>query len=122
MEPNIENVRDYCLQLGPVTESFPFDSSTLVFKIGGKAFALLNVDQFEYINMKCDPEKALTLRQEYPEGILPGYHMNKKHWNSVYPFRDVPPKVVFSLIDHSFQLIVGGLTKNLKNELFPDEL
>ena len=79
---HIEEFRDYCLSFPGVTEGFPFDESTLVFKVMGKMFALTGVDSFEFINLKCDPEKSLELRASYEE-ITPGYHMNKKHWNSV---------------------------------------
>ena len=102
---NIEDFREYCLKLDDgVEESFPFDNDTLVFKVKNKIFALANVEKFEFINMKCNPEKALELRENY-NGIEPGYHMNKKHWNSVYLNKDVKDILVKELIQHSFDLI-----------------
>jgi len=112
---HIEEYRNYCLAKKAVTESFPFDESTLVFKVAGKMFALTGVDSFEYINLKCDPERAIELRDTY-HGIQPGYHMNKRLWNSVYLDQDVPNHLVYELIDHSYDLIVASLTKKVRNE------
>ena len=78
---NIEEYREYCIGKPGVTEGFPFDLNTLVFKVMGKMFALTNVDLFVSINLKCDPDYAIELREQY-EGIKPGYHMSKKHWNT----------------------------------------
>ncbi len=80
-------------------------------------FALLNVDFFERVNLKCDPEKAVELRESY-EGIIPGYHMSKKHWNSVYTNKDVPNQLILELTQHSYELVVSGLTKKLREELY----
>ncbi|MCB0408603.1 MAG: MmcQ/YjbR family DNA-binding protein [Flavobacteriales bacterium] len=113
---NIEEYRDYCIAKKGVTEGFPFDKSTLVFKVMGKMFALADVDNFDFINLKCDPEKAIELRESY-NGIKPGYHMSKSHWNSVYVNTDVPDQLIFQLIDNSYQLIVSSLTKKLQAEL-----
>lgn len=113
---NIEEYRGYCITKKGVTEAFPFDESTLVFKVMGKVFALTGVDNFEFINLKCDPEHAIELRESY-EGIKPGYHMSKKHWNSVYLNSDVSDKMICGLIDDSYQLIVKSLTKKLQVEL-----
>ena len=113
---NIEDYRDYCLTKKGVTESFPFDKDTLVFKVMGKMFALTGIDSFEFINLKCNPEKAIELRESY-NGIKPGYHMSKKHWNSVYLNTDVSDKLIYDLIDDSYQLIVKSLTKKLQAEL-----
>lgn len=113
---NIEVYRDYCLSKKGVTESFPFDKSTLVFKVMNKMFALTDVDTFAFINLKCDPERAIELREQY-NGIKPGYHMNKRLWNSVYTNHDVTDKMMYELIDHSYQLIVDSLPKKLKLEL-----
>lgn len=113
---NIEEYRNYCISKKGVTESFPFDKDTLVFKVMGKMFALTGVDSFEFINLKCNPEKAIELRESY-NGIKPGYHMSKKHWNSVYLNTDVSDKQVYELIDASYQLIVKSLTKKLQAEL-----
>ena len=113
---NIEEYRDYCITKKGVTESFPFDESTLVFKVMGKMFALTGVDNFEFINLKCTPENAIELREQH-NGIKPGYHMNKQHWNSVYNNSDVSDEIIYQLIDDSYQLIVKSLTKKLQEEL-----
>lgn len=113
---NIEEYRDYCLAKPGVTEGFPFNETTLVFKVMGKMFALTDIELFESINLKCNPEKAIELREQY-EGINPGYHMSKKHWNTVAVNSDVPRNLLFSLIDESYNLVVDSLTKKLKEEL-----
>lgn len=102
---NIEEILNYCLNKNQVTESFPFDESTLVFKVSGKMFALLSLKHPLSINLKCDPEKAIELRERHPE-ITPGYHMNKKHWNTIVvePFFD--DALLKNLIDHSYRLVV----------------
>ena len=86
---HIETFREYCLSLHGTTEDFPFGKETLVFKVGGKIFALTHVDPFESVNLKCDPEKAVELRERYP-AVQPGYHMNKKHWNTVIMDGSIP--------------------------------
>lgn len=113
---NIEQYRDYCLAKPGVTEGLPFDNRTLVFKVMGKMFALIDIEDFEFINLKCDPDSALGLRANYP-GIRPGYHMNKQTWNSVYTDGNVPDKLILELTDHSYEQVVLGLTKKLKEEL-----
>ncbi|MFY0686156.1 MAG: MmcQ/YjbR family DNA-binding protein [Cyclobacteriaceae bacterium] len=113
---NIEEYREFCIQKPGVTEEFPFDEQTLVFKVMGKMFALANVDLFVSMNLKCDPERAEKLRESY-DGIKPGYHMSKKHWNTVMADESVPDQLIYELIDHSYELVVGGLTKKLKEEL-----
>jgi len=113
---NIEEYRDYCLSKKGVTEGFPFDQKTLVFKVMGKMFALTDIEGFSFINLKCEPEKAVELRETY-NAIKPGYHMSKIHWNSVYVNNDAPDKLIYNLIDDSYQLIVNSLTKKLKIEL-----
>lgn len=113
---NIEEYRNYCITKKGVTEAFPFDESTLVFKVMDKMFALTGVDSFDYINLKCDPENAVELREQY-NGVKPGYHMSKRHWNSVYLNSDVSDKMVYDLIDDSYQLVVNSLTKKLQAEL-----
>lgn len=97
-------------------ETFPFDETTLVFKVGGKMFALCNVDNFESINLKCDPELAIDLRERFL-GIKPGYHMSKIHWNTVEVNSDVSQSMILELIDHSYDLVFSKLTKKLQNEL-----
>ena len=117
---HIEQLRDYCITKKGVTEHFPFDDVTLVFKVMNKMFALSGLNSWEQndakINLKCDPEKALELRDEY-ESINPGWHMNKKHWNTITLNNDVSDEFAFQLIDHSYDLIVKGLTKKLQEEL-----
>lgn len=113
---NIEEFRDYCLSKKGVTESFPFDDVTLVFKVF-KIFALTSTDKEFTINLKCNPERAIALREQYPDYIIPGYHMNKKHWNTIYVEGGVPEKLIYELIDHSYDLIVASLTKKQKDEL-----
>ncbi|HLP11225.1 MAG TPA: MmcQ/YjbR family DNA-binding protein [Flavobacteriales bacterium] len=109
---NVEEFREYCLKKKGVTEEFPFDNSTIVFKVAGKMFALANVDEFTGINLKCDPEKAIELREKY-EGVKPGWHMNKKHWNTVEVGR-VNQKLLREWIDDSYELVVASLPKKEK--------
>ncbi len=111
---NIEEFRDYCLSKPRTTEHTPFGPDTLVFKVMNKMFALTGLDNFEFINLKCDPERALELRSEN-EFIKPGYHMNKQHWNSVYI--EVGDKLIKELTNHSYDLIVDSLPKKLKEDL-----
>lgn len=103
-----------------VTESFPFDEHTLVFKVMGKMFALIPLEKWEageqWINLKCDPERSELLREEYT-GITGGYHMSKKHWNTVGCNADVPPELVLELTDHSYDLVVSGLPKKIRTSL-----
>lgn len=113
---NIEEFRDYCIAKKGVTESFPFDETTLVFKVF-KMFALTDVENEFRINLKCDPERALELREKYPDYILPGYHMNKKHWNTIIVEGNVPEKLLYELIDHSYNIIVASLNKKQRQEL-----
>lgn len=113
---NIEEFREYCLAKRGVTESFPFDETTLVFKVMGKMFALTNTEKDFSINLKCDPERAIELRERYP-AVQPGYHMSKKHWNTVYMDGSVEDDKIRDWINHSYKLIVDSLTKKLKLEL-----
>lgn len=113
---NIEEFRDYCIKKKGVTEHFPFDQNTLVFKVMGKMFALADVETFDFINLKLEPEKAVELREKY-QGIKPGYHMSKIHWNSVYVNTDVSDRLLLELVDDSYKLVVSSLTKKLKEEL-----
>ncbi len=113
---NIEDYRDYCLAKPGVTEHFPFDNRTLVFKVGGKMFALCDVDDFDGINLKCEPQRAIELREGY-SGIKPGYHMSKIHWNTVAVDADVNDKLLRELIDHSYDLVFNSLTKKLREEI-----
>lgn len=118
---NIEQLREYCITKKGVTEEFPFDNVTLVFKVIGKMFALVGLEKWENgetsINLKCDPEWSEELRGEY-ESIHPGYHMNKKHWNTItLNCGDVSDIFALELIDHSYDLVVKGLTKKLRTKL-----
>jgi predicted DNA-binding protein (MmcQ/YjbR family) len=102
---NIETIRTHCISKQDVTEGFPFGEDTLVFKVKGKIFALANLGGDLSLNLKCDPAYALELREKY-SSVKPGYHMNKKHWNTINLDGTVPDKEVFSWIDHSYDLIV----------------
>lgn len=113
---NIEFFRDYCISKKGVTEEFPFDEQTLVFKVMGKMFAATNVDSFVSINLKCHPEKAIELRETY-SCVKPGYHMNKKHWNTVLVDGSVSDKLIREWIDDSYNLVVASFTKKLQQEL-----
>ena len=114
---NIETLRTYCLAKKGVTEEFPFDAETLVFKVMGKMFALAPLERLpSQVNLKCNPEKAIALREEYDGAILPGYHMSKVHWNTLI-IEKISPKLILELIDHSYNLVVSKLTKKLKEEL-----
>ena len=103
-----------------MTESFPFDEDTLVFKVGGKMFLLTGLSGWENgnpsVNLKCDPERALELREEYA-AVQPGYHMNKKHWNTVFAHQDLPLSEIKKLIDHSYELIFSQLSKKVQEEI-----
>jgi predicted DNA-binding protein (MmcQ/YjbR family) len=101
---NIETIREYCISKKGVTEGFPFGEDTLVFKKAGKIFALANLDGELSINLKCDPEYAIELREKYP-AVKPGYHMNKTHWNTIILDGTIPDKEIFNWIDHSYDLI-----------------
>jgi predicted DNA-binding protein (MmcQ/YjbR family) len=110
---NIESLREYCLSKKEVTDGTPFGPDVLVFKVCNKMFALCDIQTFESINLKCDPEYAVELRERY-EGITPGYHMNKVHWNTVALDGTVPWKLVMELIDHSYVLVVNSLPKKVR--------
>ena len=101
---NLESFRDYCLGKEGVTEEFPFGINTLVLKVNGKMFALTDVENFEGINLKCLPEEALELREQY-EAVQPGYHMNKKHWNTVVMDGSIPDRLMKEWIDQSYNLV-----------------
>jgi len=111
LEMNIESLRDYCLLKQGATESFPFGDDTLVFKLENKIFLLCRLTNPDRFNVKCDPEKAITLREEYEE-VQPGYHMNKTHWNTVYMNGKLSENQLKELIDHSYDLIWKSLPLN----------
>ncbi|MDY7395876.1 MmcQ/YjbR family DNA-binding protein [Aureibaculum sp. 2210JD6-5] len=115
---NIEEFREYCLGKKATTEDFPFDESTLVFKVHGKMFALTGLNRKPtQVNLKCDPERAIELREEYDGIIIPGYHMSKRLWNTIIFDSRLPKKLLLELIDHSYDLVVAGLPKKLRETL-----
>ncbi|MCU0406694.1 MAG: MmcQ/YjbR family DNA-binding protein [Ignavibacteriaceae bacterium] len=119
---NIEQIRVYCLKKKGVTEEFPFDEETLVFKIMGKIFLLASLESVPLqINLKCDPEKAVELREEY-EVVQPGYHMNKKHWNTIIINGSISTDQIFEWIDDSYNLVLAGLSKSDLKKLKNDNL
>jgi predicted DNA-binding protein (MmcQ/YjbR family) len=103
---DIESLREYCISKKNATESFPFGDDTLVFKTDGKIFALVNLDGDLSINLKCEPAFAIELRERY-SSVTPGYHMNKKHWNTIQLDGSIPDKEIFSWIDHSYERVKG---------------
>lgn len=113
---HLEEIRDYCLSKKGTEETFPFDQTTLVFKVFGKMYALIDIDEARSINLKCDPERAEELREQH-DGIIPGYHMSKKHWNTVSLDGSINRSLVMELIDHSYELVYASLPKKLRNEL-----
>ncbi len=114
---HVENFRNYCLSKPGVTESFPFDESTLVFKVMGKMFALNGLNRIPpAVNLKCDPDRAIMLREEYDGSIIPGFHMSKIHWNTCL-LEQLSPELIQELTDHSYDLVVSKLTKKVKAEL-----
>ena len=112
---NQEEFHSYCLALPHTEDCFPFNETTLVFKVHGKMFALGDIENWSFLNLKCDPDKALELRAEN-EGITPAYHMNKKHWNSVDVLGKVSRQEIFDLIDHSYQLVFNSLPKKIRDQ------
>ena len=116
IDMDIETFRLYCLAKPGASEHLPFDDRTLVFKVGGKMFALCDVEEFDGVNLKCDPERAVELREQY-DAVTPGYHMNKTHWNTVKVDGDVNGRMLQELIDHSYELIVSSLPKREREKL-----
>lgn len=113
---NIEQLREYCISKKGVTEGFPFDKTTLVFKVMNKMFLLTDVEAPLSMNVKCDPEKAVELREEY-DCVKPGYHMNKVHWNTVVIDGSIPDQRLKGWIDDSYLLVVNSLPKKIQREL-----
>jgi predicted DNA-binding protein (MmcQ/YjbR family) len=113
---NIESYRTYCLGKKGVTEEFPFGEETLVFKVMGKMFALTDVQGFSSVNLKCDPEEGVELREKYA-AVLPGYHMNKKHWITVLTDGSIADKLLKQWIDRSYDLVAATLPKSQKQQL-----
>lgn len=115
---DIETFRRYCLSLKGVEETLPFGPDTLVFKVGGKIFALTGLDEDECsVNLKCDPDRIIELKDQHPDSILPGYHMNKKHWITVLFERGLSDQFLISLIDHSYELVVNSLPQRIKEKI-----
>ena len=113
---DIEEIRKYCLIKAGTTESLPFDETTLVFKVVSKMYCLLNMEPPFSINLKCLPEKAIELREQFEE-VQPGFHMNKKHWNTILLDGNLRNTQVIEWIDDSYNLVAAGLTKKEKSEL-----
>ncbi|MFN0035968.1 MAG: MmcQ/YjbR family DNA-binding protein [Saprospiraceae bacterium] len=108
---DIEQFREYCLAKKASSEDFPFGPETLVLRVGGKIFALTGLDSAAFsVNLKCDPDRAVELREQHPE-IQPGWHMNKKHWNTVDFEGGLDRKMLRDLIDHSYDLVAKSLKK-----------
>jgi len=113
---DIESIRMYCISKKAVTECMPFDDKTLVFKVAGKIFALAALDAYPLrLNLKCDPEKAIDLRESF-ESVRPGYHSNKKHWNTIEVNGEISKEVIYELIDHSYILVISKLTKKVREK------
>lgn len=120
---DIESFRKYCLELKGVEETTPFGPDTLVYKVLGKIFAITGLDEVEFrVNLKCDPEKAIELRIAYPDVILPGWHMSKRHWNTVRFESRLADAMLRSLIDHSYQLVVDKLPRKMQQELADEDV
>jgi len=113
---NIEEIRDYCLAKPGVTEDMPFGEDTLVFRVGEKIFLLTSLSQGDRFNVKCDPEHAMELREQHTE-VQPGYHMNKKHWNTVHTNGNLSLREICDMIDHSYELVLKSLPKNIREQI-----
>jgi len=113
---NIEEIRDHCLAKPGVTEDMPFGEDTLVFRVGEKLFLLTSISDPTQFNVKCDPERAVELRERYSE-VRPGYHMNKKHWNTIHTDGSLSRKQVCEMIDHSYDLVLKSLPKKVQEEI-----
>ena len=113
---NIEAIREYCLSLPNTSECFPFDNTTLVFKVGTKMFGLVKLEQPFSMNLKCEPERAIELREQYTF-VKPGFHMNKKHWNTIDDIEQVPSHQLKSFINDSYNLVFKSLTKKERDNI-----
>ena len=107
---DMETLREYCLQKPGADESFPFGEETLVFKVGGKIFLLASLTEGNRFNAKCDPDRAVELRERHEE-VQPGYHMNKRHWNTVRMDGGLKAKEIREMIDHSYEIVIAGAAK-----------
>ena len=117
MNMNLELIREYCLKKKFVTEELPFDDVSPVYKVMGKIFMIASLEIPVFINLKCDPEKAVELREKY-DCVKPGWHMNKTHWNSVYIDNSVRDELIYEWIDHSYNLIVSKLKKSEQDKIW----
>lgn len=113
---NVETLRNYCIQKKEVTESFPFDDTTLVMKVKGRMFALINLNENPSVNLKCDPELAIELRERY-SSVLPGYHMNKQHWNTIALDGSIPTEKIKQWVDHSYDLVIKSIPNSIRKDL-----
>ncbi len=114
---NIEEFRNYCLSFPFSDEKMPFNDKALVFYVKNKMFCLTDIDTFEFINVKCNPEDAIILREQYSE-VTPAYHMNKKHWNSINPHGSLSDEQIKQWIKDSYNLVVAGFPKKVKEEIY----
>lgn len=113
----INQLKDYCLNKKGTYVNFPFDETTMTIRVGEKMFALIDISAKDLrVNLKCNPMLAELLRLDYV-GIIPGHHMNKKHWNTVYLNKDVPEDKIFEFIDHSYTLVFNSLTKKVRESI-----
>ncbi|MBK9275306.1 MAG: MmcQ/YjbR family DNA-binding protein [Flavobacteriales bacterium] len=112
----LEEFRAHCATFPGFSEDLPFGPEVLAFRVGGRIFALMDVDTFESVNLKCDPERAIDLREQHP-GITPGYHMNKRHWNTVRTDGSVPHRLLLELARHSYERVRASLPKKVREEL-----
>jgi predicted DNA-binding protein (MmcQ/YjbR family) len=113
---HVEQLRDFCIALPAVTEEFPFDNDTLVFKVAGKMFALTSLSKPVSVNLKCEPDLAVEYRSCYT-AVEPGFHMSKTHWNTVSFNEDVDDTLLLKMVLQSYQLVVKGLPKKLRESL-----
>ena len=113
-----EDIEDYCLSKEGSSKEYPFDETTAVFKVGNKMFALFNDEDFPVrINLKCNPFYAMELRKMYPKHVIAGYHMSKKHWNTIICDESVDTSLLFSWIDDSYELVFNGLSKKMQAQV-----
>lgn len=114
---DIETYRNFCLSFPGATEDLPFDENTLCFKVMGKIFSICDIEEFESINLKCDPDKAIELREMYPDVVIPGYHVNKKHWNTVSMKHNLPDVLIKEWISDSYYLVISKLSGKDRDKL-----
>jgi predicted DNA-binding protein (MmcQ/YjbR family) len=113
---NVEKYRAYCLSLKGAKEGMPFDDKHLVFTVKGKMFSSTNLETFELINVKCEPEKAIELREQF-NAVIPGYYMNKRHWNSIKMDGSISDEQIQKWIANSYRLVISNLPKKIQKEL-----